>query len=304
MDPIVAKIISLIEQRSMTRSEFMKRMGMSPSVFSTWASGKSRTFERYLDQIAAVLGVKVEVLTGTAAKNGEDPESSKPKEKEERSGKTESSPAEHKTAKKELPDTVNVKRVRVRDGYEDEHLLPESQQHLNMGGYTGYVTAAEWDKDDVVSVVFDKETQDRIPLEYRADAYYMEEMWKSYGYGKEDLEVLEENCQVKREQLDDTCEYEDDFKKYGKYYNAPGEKHYDEDDDDEDDDDYDDEDEDYEDGDDDAFDDKEDYFHDMLVNFRIANESEFRSLYSILPRRYQMYVDHMFYLILKGEECI
>ncbi len=278
MDPIVSRIVDLLEKKSITRATLMKYLGLTGSVFSTWSNGKTHTYENYLDRIAEFLNVSVEYL---------------------RYGKENTRNSGSKSAPQTTPQTSGaasgakrkVIKVKVVDGFKDDHLLPKSKTYLDMGGYTGYVDPKEWKNDDVVMVFFDADTLARIPDEYKADAYYTNDIWRSYNYGKEDLEILEKEVEVPEEALKEKLDEPESYPEFEPFYRSKS-SGTDGDDGKKDD------------NDDDDFDENVDYLEEVLENFEIHNPDEFSNLHDLLPRRYQIYVDHMMYLLLKGEGCL
>lgn len=48
----IDKIINLLEQKNKTQKELMDYLKLEKSVFTTWKNGKSKSYKKYLPQIA------------------------------------------------------------------------------------------------------------------------------------------------------------------------------------------------------------------------------------------------------------
>ncbi len=59
----IDKIINLLEQKNKTQKELMDYLKLEKSVFTTWKNGKSKSYKKYLPQIAVFLNTTVEYLT-------------------------------------------------------------------------------------------------------------------------------------------------------------------------------------------------------------------------------------------------
>lgn len=59
---IIDKIIMLLEQKEKTQKELTDYLGLEKSSFSAWKSGKSKSFMKYLPQIANYLNTTVDYL--------------------------------------------------------------------------------------------------------------------------------------------------------------------------------------------------------------------------------------------------
>lgn len=71
MTETAKRIFALVKAKKLTQKEFAKRCGVSEKVVSQW-KGDSRSYEKYLPQIADALGVTVGVIVGneSAPANG------------------------------------------------------------------------------------------------------------------------------------------------------------------------------------------------------------------------------------------
>lgn len=72
MTETAKRIFALVKAKKLTQKEFAKRCGVSEKVVSQW-KGDSRSYEKYLPQIADALGVTVGVIVGgeNAPANGD-----------------------------------------------------------------------------------------------------------------------------------------------------------------------------------------------------------------------------------------
>lgn len=63
----INRIFELADQKYKEQRDFAKDLGIAASVVSAWRTGKSASYNKYLPQIAEVLGTTVEyLLTGNA----------------------------------------------------------------------------------------------------------------------------------------------------------------------------------------------------------------------------------------------
>lgn len=53
---IVDKIIFLLDKKGLNQKDLTDYLGVKKSVFSSWKSGKSVSFNKYINQIASFLG--------------------------------------------------------------------------------------------------------------------------------------------------------------------------------------------------------------------------------------------------------
>lgn len=64
----VERIFYLLNERKMEQKEFAAKIGVSENVVSTWRTGRTKSFSRYLSKIAEVLSTSPEyLLTGSEA---------------------------------------------------------------------------------------------------------------------------------------------------------------------------------------------------------------------------------------------
>ena len=62
----VERVFELVDQKYKEQRDFAKDLGVTASVASEWRRGKSKSYNKYLPQIAALLDTSVEyLLTGT-----------------------------------------------------------------------------------------------------------------------------------------------------------------------------------------------------------------------------------------------
>jgi len=59
----IDKIISLLEQKNKSQKDLTDYLGIEKSVFTTWKNGKSKSYRKYLKQIAIFLNTTVDYLT-------------------------------------------------------------------------------------------------------------------------------------------------------------------------------------------------------------------------------------------------
>lgn len=61
---MLARILSLIDERGITDRQFLNDLGLNRTLLSDWKSGKSKSYERYGSQIADYFGVSADYLLG------------------------------------------------------------------------------------------------------------------------------------------------------------------------------------------------------------------------------------------------
>lgn len=61
---IINKIIYLIEQKGIEQQEFARAVGLTKQTISDWKAGRSQSYMKYIDKIAAFFGVSVDYLLG------------------------------------------------------------------------------------------------------------------------------------------------------------------------------------------------------------------------------------------------
>lgn len=69
MTETAKRIFALVKAKKLTQKEFAKRCGVSEKVVSQW-KGDSRSYEKYLPQIADALEVPVGVIIGAENNSG------------------------------------------------------------------------------------------------------------------------------------------------------------------------------------------------------------------------------------------
>ena len=66
-DDILDRIIEKMNEQHVTQTQLANRLGLNRCVFNTWKSNRSRTYLKYIDQIAEYLGVPYDyLLTGSS----------------------------------------------------------------------------------------------------------------------------------------------------------------------------------------------------------------------------------------------
>ena len=87
-------------------------------------------------------------------------------------------------------------RVRVKEGFFDETLIPPKNYRLDMSGFTGTCDDREYEEakkdDDVVLVKFDEDVIESLPEDFVI--YCDEELdedYERYYFYKSDLEIIE-----------------------------------------------------------------------------------------------------------------
>ena len=61
----VSRIFELADQKFKEQKDFSEALGIDPTIVSRWRKGKAESYNKYLQQIATVLGTSVEyLLTG------------------------------------------------------------------------------------------------------------------------------------------------------------------------------------------------------------------------------------------------
>lgn len=73
---ILTKILDEMKKGKISQKEITSSLGLSQKAFSEWEAGQTKSYMKYLPQIAAVLGVSVDCLLGRDEKAPapEDPE--------------------------------------------------------------------------------------------------------------------------------------------------------------------------------------------------------------------------------------
>ena len=64
MDIIVERILSVMKQKKITDKQLTSDLGINKSAVTDWKTGKTKSFKRYIDQIANYLDVPVDYLLG------------------------------------------------------------------------------------------------------------------------------------------------------------------------------------------------------------------------------------------------
>lgn len=59
---VIERISELLSQKNMTQKELTDYLGLDKSTFSAWKNGKSKSYNRYLKEIALFLGITVNEL--------------------------------------------------------------------------------------------------------------------------------------------------------------------------------------------------------------------------------------------------
>ena len=62
MDEMAERIFSLLKKAKIEQKEFAKIVGTTDKTVSAWKTGRSKSYTKYLPQIAEVLGTSVEYL--------------------------------------------------------------------------------------------------------------------------------------------------------------------------------------------------------------------------------------------------
>ena len=60
----IDKIFELARSKGISNAELAKKLNLNPQAITDWKSGKSRSYNKYLYQIAAFLGTTPEYLKG------------------------------------------------------------------------------------------------------------------------------------------------------------------------------------------------------------------------------------------------
>ena len=66
---VITKILSEMKKQNITQKNVVDSLGISQTAFSDWKAGRSKSYMKYLPQIASVLGVSVDYLLGTEKKD-------------------------------------------------------------------------------------------------------------------------------------------------------------------------------------------------------------------------------------------
>lgn len=61
---IVNKIMLLLDERGLNQKDLMDYLGLEKSTFSSWKAGKSRSYKKYIAEIAEFFGVSTDYLLG------------------------------------------------------------------------------------------------------------------------------------------------------------------------------------------------------------------------------------------------
>lgn len=61
---ILTKILDEMKKGKISQKEITSYLGLSQKAFSEWEAGQTKSYMKYLPQIAAVLGVSVDYLLG------------------------------------------------------------------------------------------------------------------------------------------------------------------------------------------------------------------------------------------------
>lgn len=64
MDTTLQKILELMEKNDMDNQALAEQLGLNRQVVTDWKAGRSKSYRKYLYQIAVFLGTSVEVLKG------------------------------------------------------------------------------------------------------------------------------------------------------------------------------------------------------------------------------------------------
>ena len=64
MDNILERIISLCSEKNIEQKEITNFLGINNSAFSEWKSGKSKSYKKYISDIADYLEVSTDYLLG------------------------------------------------------------------------------------------------------------------------------------------------------------------------------------------------------------------------------------------------
>lgn len=65
MDKVLQRILDKKEELGITDVKMQKDLGIYASAFSEWRSGRSKSYSKYISQIADYLGVSADYLLGT-----------------------------------------------------------------------------------------------------------------------------------------------------------------------------------------------------------------------------------------------
>ena len=60
----LAKIEILLEEKGISDIEFCEKMGLYSSALSEWRNGKTKSFKKHIDKIAAIFNVSTDYLLG------------------------------------------------------------------------------------------------------------------------------------------------------------------------------------------------------------------------------------------------
>lgn len=65
---ILNNIVRLMQKKNINQKELCNLLGLKQQAFTDWKSGKSTSYQKYLPQIADILGVSVDYLLGKPIK--------------------------------------------------------------------------------------------------------------------------------------------------------------------------------------------------------------------------------------------
>lgn len=68
------KILELLQQRNIDQQELAKFIGVGRFAVTEWKSGKTKSYMKYIDKIAAFFNVSADYLLGTEQKEKPQPE--------------------------------------------------------------------------------------------------------------------------------------------------------------------------------------------------------------------------------------
>lgn len=62
MDELATRIFDLLDRNSIEQKDFAKSIGVHPAVVSAWRCGKSKSYRKYVDKIAATFKISADYL--------------------------------------------------------------------------------------------------------------------------------------------------------------------------------------------------------------------------------------------------
>lgn len=71
---VLHRITTLIRHNGWSEREFLRRLGMNEGALRDWRSGKSSTYKKHLNRIAAILGTSTDYLSGETENPHEQPQ--------------------------------------------------------------------------------------------------------------------------------------------------------------------------------------------------------------------------------------